>query len=298
MHRLAVSPQLLLILASLFWGANSVVGRAIAESIPPISISFWRWLIAFLVLLPFTGRALVRALPVIRQHWRLLFAYVVFGTAGCNAISYSAMHFTTAINVALINSTTPIYVMVLSFLLFRDRITGAQGLGLVLSLFGILAILSAGTLETFRTFSLNVGDLMMLVAMALWGSYTALLRKKPAGLEPLVFVTILVGLSAFVLLPLYLVERQVVGTFALTPGNLAAILYAGTLPAVVAMMFWNRGVAAIGANRASPYIHLMPVFTTLLATVFLGESFGWHHAVGITAILSGVWLASRKQAKA
>jgi drug/metabolite transporter (DMT)-like permease len=293
--RTVASPYLLLVYAMVFWSGNAIVGRAVNQEIPAVTLSFWRWTIGFALLLPFTFRQIWRCWPVIVRHWRLLLLYDLLGLVGCNLLTYGALHYTTAVNSSLINSTTPIFVMCLSFVLFGDRIQPRQMIGVLVSLLGVIAIVSGGQLGSLGGLAVNRGDLMMLTSIGLWSTYTALLRRKPEGLPPMVFLAVLMGMGSLLELPFYLIERALVGAIEPSVGNLLAILYVATFPAVIALHFWNRAVAALGANRVSPFVHLMPVFGTVLAVIFLGEHFGTHHALGIALIFSGVYLASRRR---
>ena len=296
--RLVASPYLLLVYACILWSGNATVGRAVAFDIPPVALSFWRWTIGFLILLPFFGREAWRLRAVVLRHWRLLVLYAVLGVAGCNILTYTALHDTTAVNSALINSTTPIFVMCLSFALFGDRISRGQAVGVAVSLLGVLAIVSGGRPEQLGALAINRGDVLMLASIALWSAYTALLRKKPEGLPPMAFLTVLLGIAMLLEAPLYAAETALVGAFQPSLPNLLAVLYVAIFPAVIALFFWNRAVALLGANRVSPFVHLMPVFGTIMAVVFLGERPGVHHAVGIALILTGVYLASLRRARA
>ena len=293
--RVVVSPYLLLVYAMVFWAGNAIVGRAVNQEIPAITLSFWRWTIAFALLLPFNFRQIRLRWPVILRHWRLLLLYALLGLVGCNVLTYSALHYTTAVNSSLINSATPIFVMCLSFLLFGDRIQPRQMIGVLVSLLGVVAIVSGGQLGSLGAFAVNRGDFMMLAGIGLWSAYTALLRRKPEGLPPMAFLSVLMGMGALIELPFYLIERALGGAIEPSAGNLLAILYVAIFPAVIALHFWTRAVAALGANRVSPFIHLLPVFGTVLAVIFLGERFGAHHALGIALIFFGVYLASRRR---
>lgn len=293
--RTAASPYVLLVCAMVFWAGNAIVGRAVNQDIPPITLSFWRWTIGFALLLPFTFRQIRLRWPVILRHWRLLLLLDLLGVVGCNVLTYAALHDTTAVNSSLINSATPIFVMCLSFLLFGDRIQPRQMIGVLVSLLGVIAIVSGGRLDSLRGLAVNRGDLMMLTSIGLWSAYTALLRRKPDGLPPMAFLAVLMGLGALIELPFYLLERALGGAIVPSAGNLLAILYVAIFPAVLALHFWNRAVAALGANRVSPFVHLLPVFGTALAVIFLGERVGAHHALGIALIFAGVYLASRRR---
>jgi len=295
--RAAASPYLLLVYAMVFWSGNAIVGRAVNQQIPSITLSFWRWAIAFGVLLPFTARPIWLHWPVIARHWRLLTLYCLLGLVGCNVLTYTALHYTTAVNSSLINSATPIFVMCFSYLLFGDRIEARQLVGVLVSLAGVVAIVSGGRLDSLAALGINRGDLMMLGSIGLWSAYTVLLRRKPEGLPPMAFLAVLMGLGTLIELPFYLLERALGEPVEASPANLLAMLYVAIFPAVIALQFWNRAVAQLGANRAGPFVHLMPVFGTGLAVLFLGEQFGWHHALGVALIFAGVYLASLRRAR-
>lgn len=291
----ASSPYLLLVYAMVLWSGNAVVGRAVNTEVPAITLSFWRWAVGFAVLLPLTARPIWRHWVLIVRHWRLLVVYCLLGLVGCNVLTYAALHYTTAVNSSLINSATPIYVMCLSYAMFGDRIEVRQMIGVAVSLLGVVAIVSGGRLDVLGALSINRGDLMMLASIGLWSAYTVLLRRKPEGLPPMAFLAVLMGLGTLIELPFYLAERAFGTPVESSLGLVLAVLYVGIFPAVIALQFWNRAVAALGPNRCSPFIHLMPVFGTGLAVLFLGERFGPHHAVGIVLIFAGVYLASRRR---
>src|SRR5271170_5503270 len=213
--RAVVSPYSLLVYAMVFWAGNAIVGRAVNREIPAITLSFWRWTIAFALLLPFTFRQIWRHWPVILRHWRLLLLYDLLGLVGCNVLTYGALHYTTAVNSSLINSATPIFVMCLSFLLFGDRIQPRQMIGVLVSLLGVVAIVSGGQLGALGGLAVNRGDLMMLTSIAL-------LRRKPEGLPPMTFLAVLMGMGALLELPFYLIERALDGAIEPSAGNLLA----------------------------------------------------------------------------
>ena len=291
-------PYLLLVYAVILWCGNGIVGRAFGPDISPLTLSFWRWTIAFALLLPTSFRTVWRLRALIGRHWRLLLLYSVLGLVGCNVLTYAALHDTTAVNSSLMNSTTPIFVMCLSFALYRDRIEPRQLFGVAVSLSGVLAIVSGGRLDSLGALAINRGDLMMLAAIGLWSAYTVVLRRKPEGIPAMAFLTVLVGIGMLLELPFYLAECVLVGVVRPTVPNLLAIGYVAVFPAVIALYFWNRAVAALGANRAAPFVHLMPVFGTGLAVLLLGEPIDIHHAAGMALIFAGVTLASRKRAAA
>jgi len=278
---------LLLILPPLFWAGNAVLARGIADLIPPVAMSFWRWALALLFLLPFTWKQTYRDWPQIRKHWKIISLLGLLGIASFNTLLYAAAHSTTAINIALTQSVMPVIIVVISFLLFRDRITPLQLFAIVLCSVGAGHIVIRGDLQRLLQLEFVRGDLFMLLAVSLYGLYSVLLRKRP-DIAPMSFLTTTFAVGVVLLLPLYLWEYQSVPPLHLTQPVVLSLLYVAFCPSILAYLFWNRGIHEIGANRAGLYINLIPLFASLLAVIFLGERFQGYHIVGIVLIASGL----------
>lgn len=288
------SPYLLLSLTSLFWAANWVVGRAMRNDIPPIAMGFWRWAIALLILLPFAAPELRRKWHVVRAHWQVLTLLGLLGAVAFNTLIYVGLQYTEATNGVLFNSISPILVILLSWMVARERISGLQACGVLLSLVGVLAIVARGDTATLAAFHFNRGDLWLIAAQVLWSFYTIVLRRRPPELSAMGFLAAMILVSLPYLLPFYLWEFAERGGFAMTPATVAALAYYGTIPSVVAYLFWNRGVAQVGPNKAALFVHLMPVFGAVLAVIFLGERLYAYHYAGAALIFAGIWLTTRK----
>jgi len=288
------SPYLLLILASLFWAGNWVVGRAMRNDIPPVAMGFWRWALALLILLPFAARELRLNWHVVRANWFTLALLGGLGATLFNTMIYIGLQYTAATNGVLFNSVTPIIIIVMSWLVFRERLGVWQAMGVLLSLAGVAVIVARGEPQILAALRFNHGDLWLLSAMFLWGAYTIVLRKRPAGLSATGFLAAMLLLGLPLLLPFYLWEIFTRGGFAISVPTAAALAYYSTLPSVVAYLFWNRGVAQIGPNKAGLFVHLMPVFGALLSTIFLGERLYAYHVAGAALIFAGIYLTTRK----
>lgn len=287
-------PYLLLTLTALFWSGNFIVARAVHLDVPPLGLVFWRWLGALIVILPFAWRPLLADWPVIRRHWRIVLALAIIGVASFNTLVYLGLQTTTALNAVLLQSAIPICIFIFAFILFRDTVRPLQALGIALSFAGIVAILARGDLSTIRGLAFNRGDLLVFAAVVCWAVYSVLLRKRPA-LHPLSFLTVTILVSVVVLAPLYAWE---IGSGRVTHFDRTTVLavgYIAVFPSVLAYLFYNRGVDLIGANRAGTFIHLMPLFGSIMAILFLGESFQLYHGVGIVLILGGLTLAARQR---
>jgi drug/metabolite transporter (DMT)-like permease len=291
--RLLDRPYLLLVLSSLFWAGNTIVGRAAVDLVPPATLTFVRWAIALVVLLPFVWSHLARDWPAIRRHLLLIFAFAITGSAGYNVIAYLALHYTQAINSLLLQSVTPLFVALWTFALFRERLTLMQAAGITTSLTGALIIVCRGDLGVLAHFAFNAGDIMILVGLVFYALYTALLRLRPR-MHPLSFLTATVAASVVLMVPPVVYELATGHIAVIEPRTLAAFAYVGIFPSVVAYICLNRGIELIGANRAAPFIHLMPVFGSILAIIFLGEQLQPFHAIGYALVATGVALAARK----
>lgn len=287
-----VLPYLLLSLAVLAWAGNWVIGRAMRHDMGPVAMCFWRWLLALTILLPLCWRELLGKRQVVRREWLRLMLMGATGAMAFNTMLYVGLQFTEASNATLFNSTSPIYIVVLSWLVFGERVSLRQAVGIALSLAGVLAIVSRGDATALLRLQVNVGDLWIIVAMFLWAVYTTLLRWRPAELSASAFLAAMLLLSLPLMLPFYFWEWWLRGGFDLTPATLATLAYFGIVPSVLAYLMWNRGVAEVGANRAGLIVHLLPIFTVALSMLFLGERISSYHFVGAAFVFSGIWLTA------
>jgi len=290
----APSPYLLLTLTSLFWAANWVVGRAMRNEIPPIAMGFWRWTIALAILLPFAAPELRRKWHVVRANWLTLTLLGCLGAVAFNTLVYVGLQYTAATNGVLFNSVSPVLIILLSWAVARERISKLQGCGVLLSLAGVVAIVARGDAASLAAFQFNLGDLWLITAMLLWAIYTIVLRRRPLELSATGFLAAMLLLSLPFLLPFYLGEFFSRGGFALTQATVAALAYYSTFPSIVAYLFWNRGVAQVGPNKAGLFVHLMPLFGAVLAVIFLDENLYAYHYAGAILIFSGIWLTTRR----
>jgi len=292
------SPYLLMLLPPLFWGGNAVAGRMAAGLVPPLSLAFWRWLFAFLILLPFgLPRVLAQKETVVR-HWKLLCLLAASSVTAYNSFLYVALTTTTAVNATLVSAAIPVAIVSLSWLWFREGVWPRQAAGILLSLAGVLMVIARGELQTLLSLSLHAGDLWALAAVASWSLFSVVLRRYPTGLDSLALLTVQVGVGTLFILPLYLAELALGGGFALSWTAAGLISYVAVFPSLVAYGLWNLGVVRLGAGTAGLYVNLIPVFTALLAIPLLGESFRWFHGAGMVMIFAGIWLATLQRSKA
>lgn len=289
------SPYLLLALAVLFWSGNFIVGRAAREVIPPIAFNFWRWAIALAILLPFAWTGLWRHRDVIRREWKILAALGLSGLTVFHSAVYIGLARTEALNGFVYFACSPLFFVLISWLMFRERITVAQALGIAASIAGASVVIARGDLEVLAGLRLAVGDLWLLGAVVLWALYSVLLRRRPAELPPLVLLAAVVLFALAFLVPFYAIELASGRTVELGPESLLGLLYVSVFASVIAYIFWNRGVAEVGPNPAGVMIQLMPVFGAVLAVLFLDERIAAYHWLGAALVLAGILLASRRR---
>jgi drug/metabolite transporter (DMT)-like permease len=296
MKRFSANPYLLLSLTALFWAGNMVLGRGIRSDVPPIALAFWRWSIAFALVLPFALPHLRAQWPKLRSAWKEVVILGILGVGCYNTFAYLALQHTTATNATLLNSFIPIATITLAFVLLGKRLHRLEAAGVFVSLAGVTIIVSRGSIDTLLGLSLNTGDLWMLCAVLVWGLYTVGLQWRPQGVHPMLMLAALTLVGIMVLTPVYLWELSSGRHIVLSAASLTGILYTGVFPGFLGYIFYNAGVAAVGPSRASLFIHLMPVFGIILAAIFLGERPYAYHFVGIALVFSGILLTTRKAA--
>jgi drug/metabolite transporter (DMT)-like permease len=290
---LANQPYLLLSITALCWAGNAIVGRMAAGHIAPVTLSFLRWSFAFLIILPFAWRHLVRDWGAIRGRLGVMIVLSVTGIGAFNTLQYWALEHTQALNTLLLQSAAPLVVAVWSLALLGVRLTLAQAAGVLLSMAGVLIILMHGDLTKLSSIEFNLGDLIFIVALVIFGLYSVLSLKRP-DIHALSFVAFTFGAGAACLIPLFIWELFARPLMQIDTANLLTLAYVALFPSTIAYLCFNRGVQLIGANRAAPFFHVVPVFGTVMSIVFLGEHPQAFHFIGFALVLTGVFVASRK----
>ena len=285
-------PYLLLSLTSRVWAGNIVLARYVAGHVPPMTLSCVRWIGAFLMLLPFAWPHLKQDWPAMRARLPLMVGLSATGFAFNNAISYWALQYTEALNALLIQSSGPLFVALWSLLLYGIRLSLAQFAGITISLAGVLTILLRGDLAALVNIQFNRGDVMFAGAVLSFGLYSALITRRPIS-HPLSLICFTIGCGALLLLPFSVWEFW--NGVRLQPDalTLATVIYVMIFPSTLAYLFFNRGIALIGPNRVSPFLHLVPVFGSAMAILLLGEQPRLFHLTGYLLVLAGVVIASR-----
>ncbi len=284
-------PYVFLLLPPLFWGGNAVAGRLAAGEIAPFTLTALRWAVSLLVLIPLAWSSLKRDWPVIRRKWPLFFIYGILGFSGFNMLLYSALHYTTAINSGLIQSAIPMIILLLAFVIFRERLGILQLAGLLLSILGVVLIVTQGDIRQLLNFSPNKGDVMMLVCSLLYALYTLGLKFKPA-VSLISFIT-LCGLGGLIFSLPFVTYEIMTRTQVITYSwkVLGLVAYMSIFASLVAQFAYAKGVELIGAGRAGFAINLVPIFGAFLAVLILGEAFHWYHLLALVLVMAGIGLS-------
>lgn len=306
-HRLTARVALVLTLPPLLWAGNAVVGRALVGSVPPLTLNAMRWALAFLLLLPLGWRALSRPQEIL-SRWKFLVVLGFLGVGSYNALQYMAVHTSTPINITLITASMPLWMLGVGFLFFREPARRRQLFGAALSLAGVALVLSHGHPSTLRELRLVPGDLLMLVAAALWAGYSWLLVRPPASMqgerrpawnwaEFLLVQVIFGGAWAWLFAgaeQLFLQPEPIVWSAKLWFGW----FYVSLGASIVAYWLWGVGVAAVGPSIGAFFINLTPLFAALLSAALLSEPPRWFHVAAFALIAAGIVVTSVAPKKA
>jgi drug/metabolite transporter (DMT)-like permease len=287
-RRIWDAPYLLLPLPPLFWALNLLIGRAFAQNLPPIGLTFWRWVGASVCLLPFIWRDLVRDWPILRRHLPLVTGAGMAGFIGYPLLNYIALHSVPAATAAILNSAMPLVTPLLAWPILRQRPSRQILMGAPISVVGVLWIIGKGDWAILRTLSFGIGEMLVLAAVASFAIYSILLHKKPAGLSANALLGGMVFATPLPLLPAWMWEEASGRAMPFTMLSVTLILFIALFPSLVATLFWNRCVAAFGPSVTGISFHLIAAYSAVLALIFLGEPIHSYHLWGIAFILLGV----------
>ena len=281
-------------LAVFFWAINTVLARGIIFQIKPMTLSFYRWLVAFVIILPFAIPHLKKDGPLIKQHLGFLFVLAVPSVAAYNSFLYLGAQYTTATNISMVVATMPVMTLLFSWIMNREKPYPLQALGVSISLLGMVMIIAKGSWQQLSHLSFNPGDLLIVLSIASWAFYSVLLKKKEINISPISFLTVLICMGTVCILPFYLWELVVFKGFEINYTTASIFLYLGICPSILSYICWNYGVRTAGASIASIFMYLLPVFTSIIAYLFLKESLFAYHFSGGVLILAGLILSSFK----
>ncbi|MFC0212174.1 DMT family transporter [Paenibacillus chartarius] len=288
------SPYLLLLLAACFWGGNFVVGKALVAHMPPITLAAIRWSVAFLCLLPLFGREAWRHRSTFMTHYKSIIFLALTGVAGFNTLTYIAVQYTGSINASLMNSATPIFVLLLSRFLLSERIVVSAIPGIVVSMLGVAWIIGRGSMDAILGLRFNQGDLWMVAAIACWALYSVGMKKSAGRFPATPLLLVQTAIALVVLIPLAAAETAVTNAPIEWSASLVfGLLYVGIFASIAAFLAWNRAIALIGPQRCAGFLNFIPLFSAIFAAAFTGEQPHGYHLLGAVLIISGVYAANR-----
>ena len=283
-----------LILATLFWSGNFIVGKAAGIlDIPPFTLNFYRWVFAWLILAPFTLKEIYKTRFHILDNLKYVLILGITSITLFNSIVYYSLQFTQVISGVLMISTIPVMIIFFSSLLRIEKTNFYQIMGVIFSMFGVLVIVTQLNEEKIMKLSFNKGDLSIIIAMLSWALYSALLRKKKLELSQLSLLQVIISSGLIFLLPIYIIEMNQGRFVTLELPFIFTLIYVVLFPGLASFICWIKGIGLIGANRSGIFLHLMPIFSTIMAILIFDEKFMIYHLVGAILIISGIILSSK-----
>ena len=288
---------ILLILTTLFWSGNFIVGKAASLfEIPPFTLNFYRWVFAWLILAPFTLPEIIRKKNYILENIGLIIILGITSVTIFNSIVYYSLNFTQVISGVLTISTIPVMIIFFCWLFKIEKTNIYQISGVIFSLLGVVVIITKADLEILLNLNFNKGDLWMVVAMFSWAIYSALLRKKKFELSQLSLLQTIISAGLIFLLPTYLIELVLGYKVSIHLPFVLTLTYVVIFPGLASFIFWIKGISIIGSNRSGIFLHLMPIFSTILAIIIFKEKFMSYHLIGAILIITGIYLSNKKVA--
>ena len=286
---------LLLILTTLFWSGNFIVGKAASMfEIPPFSLNFYRWFFACLILMPFTAKELIKKRKYISSNIGFFIILGITSITIFNSIVYYSLYYTQVISGVLMISTIPVWIIFISSLLNIEKTNIFQIMGVILSLTGVIFIISKADFNLLKNLEFNKGDLSMIVAMFSWAVYSALLKKKKYEISQITLLQVVIICGLLFLIPIYYIEMSMGNVIILGKPFYLTLAYVVIFPGLASFFFWIKGIALIGANRAGMFLHLMPIFGAIIAMIIFDEKFMLYHFLGAIFIIAGITLSNKK----
>ena len=285
-----------LIFATLFWSGNFIVGKAASlYEIPPFTLNFYRWTFAWLILAPFTLKEIFQKIEYILENLKLILILGITSITIFNSIVYYSLNFTQVINGVLMISTIPVMIIFFSWIFKIEKTNFYQILGVIFSLLGVMVIVTKADLDKLLNLNFNKGDLWMVVAMLSWAMYSALLRKKKFELSQISLLQTIISAGLILLLPAYLIEMSLGYRLNIHLPFILTLSYVVLFPGLASFFFWIKGISIIGSNRSGIFLHLMPIFSTIMAILIFKEKFMVFHFIGAVLIITGVFLSSKRR---
>ena len=289
------SAYVLLVLATLFWSGNFIVGKfATLFQIPPLSLNVFRWISVWLILMPFTYKEIYNNLPSIKKNWLVISFMGVITISTFNSVVYFALNYTQVLNAVLVLAAIPAATIVFSSLMKIERTNIFQIFGLLLSILGIGSIISNGDIQKIVSLNFNKGDVWMLVCVIAWALYSTLLKKNKFKFSQFCLIQLMVSAGIIFLIPQLFYEKYIGLELNFNKAFFIILFYVVVFPAIAAYYCWQKGVTIIGPNRASMFIQLMPLFSAIMAIIIFNEKFELYHFAGAFFIVTGIYLSNKK----
>jgi drug/metabolite transporter (DMT)-like permease len=283
------------LVATVIWAGNFIVARSFNQDILPVGLAFWRWTIAVVTLTPFAVRVTVEDWKLVQKHLRYLAVSALSGVTVFNTLIYIAGHTTQAMNLALIATSSPIFIVLMSRLFYGELISLRRATGIMIVVFGFVLLITGGSLQKLLSISFAIGDLYMLLAAIIFAGYTMLVKRKPPNLRMATFALCTFSLGLLFLTPFYALECWIYHPVVFNPSVMLALLYVGIFSSVVAFLAWNKAIILIGPSRAALMYYLVPVFSGIAAWLFLGEAITLVHIFSMLLIVFGIIITNRTE---
>ena len=284
-----------LLLTVTFWAGNFIVGKfASFYEVPPFSLNFYRWFFAWLILAPFTLPEILKKKEYILQNYKLFIILGVTSITIFNSIVYYSLNFTQVISGVLMISTIPVMIMFFSFILKIEKTNIFQITGVIFSFLGVIIIITKANFEILKNLDFNKGDITMVVAMFSWALYSTLLKRQKYELSQISLLQVVMTFGLIFLIPIYFIEYQIGFRINLDKPFILILSYVVLLPGLASFILWIKGISMIGANRSGVFLHLMPIFSAIMAMIFFNEKFMFYHILGACFIVTGILLSNRK----
>ncbi len=284
-----------LILATFFWSGNFIVGKfATLFEVPPLTLNFLRWVMVWVILIPFTFKEIIKKTKYIKENWLMISFMGIITISTFNSVVYFALNYTQVINAVLMLAAIPAVVMILSSMMNVEKSNIFQLIGLIFSILGVATIISNADIKKIIMLNFNKGDLWMIVCVLSWSLYSTLLKKNKFDLSQFTFIQLMVTVGLVFLIPQFLYEQSIGLELNINKAFIIILLYVVIFPAIAAYYCWQKAIELIGPNRSAMFIQLMPLFSALMAILIFKEKFQLYHLIGATFIVSGIYLSNRK----
>lgn len=280
--------------ATLLWSVNMVIASGVKGHIPPVGLAFWRWTVACIVLAPFAAKRTFESLPILKKHFWYLTLTAVLGITIFNTLIYFAGKTTSAVNLSLIAISIPLFIIILSRIIYKEKVSNIKIAGIATIITGVLVLISKGSLQALLSINFTIGDLLMLLACFFFACYTILVRKKPQPLAPKVFLFSVFSIGTALLLPFYIWENINYQKVIFDSTTILITLYVGIFASLVSFYLWNEAIRLIGTSKTALIYYLIPIFSGILAYFFLNQAIGLTQITSMGIIISGLFITAKK----